>query len=67
MAGIKIRVLLLAVTTVSACSPYVYNQDITSFSKGVDTVESSYQTGQQAVGTIIAQRRQAAEATARHY
>ncbi len=65
MTGIKTLVLLLGVTAVSACSPYVYNQEITGFSNGVDAVVSSYQTGQQAVETIATQRHQAAEATAR--
>jgi hypothetical protein len=64
MAGLKTLVLVLGVATVSACSPYVYNQEITGFSNGIKSVASSYQTGQQAVGTIVAQRRQAEAAAA---
>ena len=58
-------ILLLTVTTLSACSPYVYDQEITGFSTGVTAVAASYRSGQQAIDAILAQQRQAAEATAR--
>jgi hypothetical protein len=56
---------LLGGIALSACSPYVYNQEITGFSTGVNAVAASYQTGQQAVDAIAAQQWQAANATAR--
>jgi len=65
MARNWILPLLLWVTTLSACSPYVYNQEITGFSTGVNAVAASYRSGQQAVDGIVAQQRQAAEATVR--
>jgi hypothetical protein len=60
-----LALLLVGSVGLSACSPYVYNQEITGFSNGVDTVAASYQSGQQAVDTIVTQRQQAADATAR--
>lgn len=60
-----VRLLLLAVTTLSACSPYVYNREITRFSAGADAVAASYRSGQQAIDRIVLQQRQAAEAAAR--
>jgi hypothetical protein len=56
---------LLGVVLLSACSPYVYNQEIIGFSTGVDAVVSSYRAGQQAVDSIVVQQQQAADATAR--
>jgi hypothetical protein len=65
VTGSKILVLLPGATTLAACSPYVYTQEISGFSNGVDAVVSSYQTGRQAVETIIVQQRQAADIAAR--
>lgn len=56
---------LLGVVLLSACSPYVYNQEITGFSTGVDAVVSSYRAGRQALDAIIVQQQQAADATTR--
>jgi len=50
---------LLGMAALCACSPYVYNQEITGFGTGVDAVVASYQTGRQAVDTIVAAQRQA--------
>ena len=57
--------VLFGVAMLCACSPYVYNQEITGFSSGVDAVVSSYQTGQQAVDAIILQKQQEAVIAAR--
>ena len=57
--------VLLGLSTLSGCSPYVYKQEITAFSGGVDAVVSSYQSGRQAIDTIAVQQRQAADAAAR--
>jgi hypothetical protein len=65
MARHRLRVLLLGVTALSACSPYVYNPEITGFSTGVDDLAASYRSGQRAVDGIIAQQRQTAEVAAR--
>ncbi|HVC63296.1 MAG TPA: hypothetical protein VND19_23400 [Acetobacteraceae bacterium] len=65
MAGSRTLVLLLGLSVLSACSPYVYNPEITGFSTGVAAVVSSYQTGRQAVDAIVAQRQVAAEIAAR--
>ncbi len=59
MGRSKILALLLGAATLSACSPYVYNQEISGFNSGVDAIVSSYQTGQQTVDTIVAQNQQA--------
>jgi hypothetical protein len=64
MGRSKILALLLGAATLSACSPYAYNQEISGFNSGVDAIVSSYQTGQQAVDTIIAQQQQAADVIA---
>ncbi len=65
MAGSRTLVLLLGAFTLSACSPYVYSQEIAGFGSGVDAVVASYRSGQQAVDAIAVQQRQAAEAAAR--
>ena len=65
MADSRAFALLLGMATLSACSPYVYNQEITGFSNGVTAVVSSYQTGTQAVDASIVQQQQATEANAR--
>lgn len=65
MSRTRFLVSLLGVALLSACSPYVYNQEITGFSSGVDAVVSSYQAGQRAVDAIVAQQQQAADATVR--
>jgi hypothetical protein len=65
MPRIKTLLLFSGLIAVSACSPYVYSQEIASFSNGVNAVATSFQTGQQAVAAIVAQQQQAAEAAAR--
>jgi len=49
--------LLWIVLAVSACSPYVYSQDISEFGNGVNAVSASYQAGLQSVDAIAAQQR----------
>lgn len=62
MRDIHAKVKSIAVSTtlasLVACSPYVYNQEITNFSNGVNSIESSYQTGQQAIATLVLQDQQ---------
>jgi hypothetical protein len=65
MERIKALGLLAGVAVLSACSPYVYNQEITSFGTGVTAVVSSYQTGVQSVDATLLQQQLAADATAR--
>ncbi len=65
MAGSRTFVLLLGAATLSACSPYVYNPEITAFSTGVDAVVASFQAGRQSVDTMVVQQRQMAAITAR--
>ena len=65
MTGSRPLALLLGMIALSACSPYAYNQEIASFSTGVDAVVASYRTGQQAVGAIVLHQQQAADAAAR--
>ncbi|HTW70270.1 MAG TPA: hypothetical protein VME47_10310 [Acetobacteraceae bacterium] len=48
--------MLLAV---SACSPYVYSQEINGFSNGVDAVVASYQIGLRAMDAIAIRQRDA--------
>ncbi|OIQ90050.1 hypothetical protein GALL_280490 [mine drainage metagenome] len=55
----------LAVVLLSACSPYVYNREITSFANGVGTVVSIHQTGEQTIANQIAQQQQAAHVAAK--
>jgi hypothetical protein len=65
MVGIKTLLLSAVVVAVSGCSPYVYNQEITSFSNGVTAIVTSYQTGTQAIDASVVQQRLAADAAAR--
>jgi hypothetical protein len=65
MVGTKALMLMLGLASLSACSPYVYNQEITTFSNGVNSVVSSYQTGEQAVDTLVLQQQQAGDAASR--
>ncbi len=58
-----IPVLLLSI--LAACSPYVYPQEIAGFGTGVDAVVAGYQTGRQAVDSIVAQQQEAADAAVR--
>ena len=50
---------------VSACSPYVYTQEIGGFGNGVSAVVASYQAGRQAVDAIAMQQRDATFAAGR--
>lgn len=45
--------------SLTACSPYVYNQEITRFGTGVMALAASYQTGRQAVDASVFQQQQA--------
>src|SRR5579859_3743788 len=65
MDEIKTLILLAGLAVVSGCSPYVYNQEITSFGNGVTSVVSTYQSGQQAIDASVAQKEIATEAAAR--
>lgn len=51
--------MAICLVGISACSPYVYNQEITSFSNGINSTVSSYQTGQQTVASLVLQDQQA--------
>ncbi|MDR3632144.1 MAG: hypothetical protein P4L42_17630 [Desulfocapsaceae bacterium] len=44
---------------ISACSPYVYNQEISGFSTGVNATVASYQSGQQSLSGLVLQDKQA--------
>jgi hypothetical protein len=57
--------VLLCVTAVCACSPYVYTKEITDFGTGVTAVTTSYQTGRQAIDAMVLRQTQASEASAR--
>jgi hypothetical protein len=65
MGGIRILILLGGIGVVSGCSPYVYNQEITSFGNGVAAIVSTYQTGEQAIDSSVTQQALASDATAR--
>jgi hypothetical protein len=56
---------VLGALFLAACSPYAYNQEITSFGGSVDTIASAHQVGEQAIATQIKQDQQAARVTAR--
>ncbi len=51
--------MTICLISLSACSPYVYNQEIMSFTSGVNSIVSSYQTGQQSLVTLVLQDQQA--------
>ena len=55
------RLVALAVCLIclSACSPYIYNQEITSFSSGINSTVSSYQAGQKLVAALVLQDQEA--------
>jgi len=55
----------LAIVLLSACSPYVYKPEITSFTNGIDAIVSVHQTGEQAIATQIAQQQRAAHVAAK--
>jgi hypothetical protein len=56
---------VLIMSTLAACSPYVYPQEIAGFGTGVDAVVAGYRTGRQAVDGIVAQQQGAADAAVR--
>jgi len=57
----------LAIVLLSACSPYVYKPEITSFANGIDAIVSVHQTGEQTIATQIAQQQQAAHVAAKDH
>lgn len=65
MGGRKALILLAATAVVSGCSPYVYNREIGSFSNGVTSVVSAYQTGERAIDSSARQQEIASDAKAR--
>lgn len=50
---------------VSACSPYLYTQEINGFSNGVNAVAASYQAGRESIDAAAAQQRNARLAAGR--
>ncbi|OIQ82493.1 hypothetical protein GALL_357150 [mine drainage metagenome] len=58
-------IITLGTTLLSACAPYAYNSEITSFANSVNTVVSTHQTGKQAIAIQIAQQQQAAHIAAK--
>jgi hypothetical protein len=51
--------------SISACSPYLYTQEISGFSTGVNDVVASYQAGRQSIDAAAGQRRDARLAAGR--
>ncbi len=56
---VRAATMTICIAGISACSPYVYNQEILTFGNGVNSAVSSYQTGQQSVATLVLQDQQA--------
>src|ERR1700710_2837128 len=65
MVGFKTLIVCSGLGAVTACSPYVYNQEIANFSSGVTDIVTSYQAGTQGIDASAAQQRHAADAASR--
>lgn len=55
----------LSLLLLTACSPYVYNQEIAGFGSGVGALNTSYQTGEQSLDALVQQQQQASYVAAR--